>query len=357
MVKIALAFSVFLTLVHFSSQQGEFLHSKKHATIPEVDKYVSSVMERYGIPGVALAVIQEDEVIHKNYYGYANLEHLVPVKEESIFRVYSLTKLSVATGVFQLIEQNKVRLEDSVSTYVPSLPPSWGGIQIKHLLSHSSGLPDMAPIPEFQDLSEAEAIEKVYSQPIKFQPNTRYDYNQTNFWLLKEIIEQVENTPLEQFIIRNQFSAAVDTAFFSADSRDIVTHRVTAYFPFAKGYMTIEHPYLQGDYAYGMNGLNTSLDAFIEWSNNLHNDQLVRKETKEYMWQLYTYSQSNKSFTYGWDKRMVGNRESFGFSGSLVTAYRIFPDEEMSIIFLGNGLESFFDIETIVNRIAALVDA
>jgi len=291
----------------------------------------------------------------KKNYGYANLEHQVPVNDQSIFRVYSITKIVISVGIFQLIEQGKLSLEDKISKYVSGLPKDWQDIQIKHLLSHSSGIPDMAPIPKFQDLTEQQAKEKVFAQACKFTPGERYDYNQTGFWLLKRVIEKIEQKKLANWIIQHQFQSPNDTAFFSSDSRDIIRHRVTAYFPFTKRTLTIDHPYLQGDYAHAQNGLNLSLSAFIIWDNLLRNNQLLKKKFKDLMWQLYPYTQSPKIFAYGWDKRLVDGHTSYGFSGSLVTAYRIFPAKNVSIILLSNGLTKFYNIENAMNALAALV--
>ncbi len=321
----------------------------------ELDAYVHEVMAAYGMPGVAFAVIKDGEVVHKNRYGYANLEHQVPVTEASIFRVYSLTKPVVISGLFQLIEQGKLTLDDNITDYVEGLPASWHHLQIKHLITHSSGLPDMAPIPVFQDLPEEEAKQRVFAASLSANAGAVNDYNQTNFWLLKEILEEVTDKPMDAFILDNQFSAAPDTAFFSVDSRDIIQNRVTAYFPFAKGYTTIEHPYLQGDYAYAMNGLNITLDAFIHWSQRLRNNALMQPATRAKMWEPFPYTLSDKLFTYGWDMRRVQGHTSYGFSGSLVTAYRIFPEDDLSIIFLANGMREFFNIEDIMNAIALRV--
>lgn len=322
----------------------------------EVDQYANHVMTEYGIPGLALAIIKGDQVLHRKNYGFANLEHQVPVSDASIFRVYSLTKPIISVGVFQLIEDGKLNLDDKISKYVPSLPSEWMNIQIKHLLTHSSGLPDMSSIPGFQDLTEAEAKTKVFAQKTKFKPGEKYDYNQTNFWLLKKVIETVSNTSLEDHIIPNQFTNAPDTAFFSVDSRDIIMNRVTAYFPFTKGTITIDHPYAQEDYAYAMNGLNITLDAFIEWDKRSRADQFLSPETKQKMWTPFPYTNSDKVFTYSWDKRMVNQKPSYGFSGSLVTAYRTFPESDMSIIFLANGMSSFFNIEDVVNNLAEIIE-
>ncbi|MEM1220724.1 MAG: serine hydrolase domain-containing protein [Bacteroidota bacterium] len=326
-------------------------HSEHH---PQIDAYVQSVITQVGIPGLAVAVIKDNRIIHQQNYGYANLEHQVPVSDASIFRVYSLTKPIVAVGVFQLMENGDLRLEDKVSKYVPDLPKAWQGVRIKHLLSHSAGLPDMAPIPDFQDLTEEQAVEKVFALPCRFKPGEEYDYNQTGFWLLKRVIEKITGEELAAWIAAQQFPSPCDTAFFSSDSRDIIRHRATPYFPFTKGTLTLDHSYLQGTYAHAQNGLNISLEAFIKWDQRLRNNEFLRAETRDRMWEIFPYTKSNKVFTYGWDKHQKDGRISYGFSGSLVTAYRVFPAENMSIIFLSNGLTEFYNIERIMDEIARL---
>ncbi len=322
-----------------------------------VNAYVKTVLGRYKVPGAAVAIIKDGEIIHRANYGYANIEHAVPVKEESIFRVYSLTKTIVAIGIFQLLEQGKISLDDGVSKYVTDLPKSWRFIQIRHLLTHSSGLPDMAPSIAFEDLSEDQAKDKVFTQKLKFDKGKHYDYNQTNFWLLQKIIEKVENTPIEEFIIENQFENASDEVFFSSDSRDIIENRVTPYFPFRNGRQIIDHSYLQGRYLLSANGLNISLNKYIEWNRAFESDELLSRQSKTKMFRLFEYLDDEKKFAFGWDQHVLNGHVSYGFSGSLVTAYRIFPTDKLSIIFLSNGLGNYFDIEGVINHIASLVDS
>ena len=331
---------------------GQNINNIEHKNL---DAYIEHLMERQGIPGLALAIKKGDQIIYRKNFGFANLEHQVPVTNKSIFRLYSLTKPVISVGIFQLIEDGLISMDDFVSEYVSDLPKSWRIIQIKHLLSHSSGLPDMAPIPEFQDLSEEEAKAKIFAQEMKFKPGERYDYNQTGFWLLQKIIEKTTKKNLSTFILNNQFKESKNT-FFSSDSRDIVINRVTPYFPFAKGTLMIDHSYLKGTYAYAKNGLNITMDELIEWDHSLSSNSLLSEVTKDLMWQEHPYINSNQRFTYGWDKIVLNGHDSYGFSGSLCTAYRVFPDEQISIFFLSNGLSRWYNIDNIVNHIASLVD-
>ena len=322
-----------------------------------INSYVSHIMDRHHIPGVALAIVKNGEVIHKKNYGYVNLEYLVPVSDSSIFRVYSLTKPIVAVGIFQLIEQDLLSLEDPISRYVQDIPVSWKNVQIKHLLTHSSGLPDMSPFITFEKLTEDEAKERVFDEPIRFSPGEKYEYNQTGFWLLQKIIEKITSKQLDDFIIEYQFDKAKDqkSVFFSSDSRDIVENRATPYFPFRNGKFMIDLSFA-GGYRHSANGLNIALHEFVNWDRKFKNNLLISEESKDAMWDTFKYRASNRRFAYGWEPYKVNNHNSFGFSGSMVTAYRVFPEDNMSIIFLSNGLEYWYNIENIVNHIASMVD-
>lgn len=341
-----------MTLLSCKEEQLEERRAKPYTSI---DRYIQHLQHRHGIPGVGLAVQKGDRILYKKTFGKASIEHNSPITEASIFRIYSLTKPIVAVGVFQLIEQEKLSLEDSIGMYVKDIPDSWKGIQIKHLLTHSSGLPDMAPYARMEKLTEQEAKELVFKKE-KNATGVEYSYNQTNFWLLQLIIEKVSGASLEDFILKGQFGGFEKEVFFSSNSKVIIPNRVTGYFPFETGTIQISHPTLKGRYMFAANGLNITIDAFLAWNHKLNNNELLQKETKEQMWATFPYSGSNKIFSYGWDKRTINGHDSYGFSGSLVTAYRVFPDDDMSIVFLSNGLGNYYNIDNIVNHIASLVD-
>ena len=324
------------------------------STNAKVDSYVKTIMQRHKIPGVALAIIQNGKVTHKTYYGNASLVHNVPVTKKTIFRIYSTTKLFVATGIFKLIEEGKLSLEDEVTKYVDGLPKTWQKLKVKHLITHSSGLPDMAPFWKFQNLSEEQAKEVVFSEPIKSQPGEEYSYNQTNFWLLQKIIEKTSRQKFTDFILTHQFGKKNNNAFFNADSRDIIPNRTLPYFPFAKNRIQIDASY-SGDYLMSANGFNITLDEFIKWNRRFDNNDFLKKETKNLMWTPFTYKKPRK-FAYSWGMYPLNDRVSYGFTGGLVTGFRKIPKDKLDIIFLTNGFDRFFRVDDVIDYVAGIVD-
>lgn len=343
-----------LFMMQTTNAQTDRLSEKEQQ---EINVYIKHVQKRHEIPGVALAILKKGQLVYQKNFGYASLEHESPIIDESIFRVYSLTKPIVSVAIFQLIEQKKISLDDPVSSYLKDLPDAWKDIQIKHLLTHSSGLPDMASFARMANMSEDQAIDTVFKQPLKSKLGETYAYNQTNFWLLQRIIETISKESLEDFILKNQFEDERENVFFSSNSKEIVKHRVTAYFPFETGTIQIDHPTIKGRFMLAANGLNISLNEFVKWDQRLRNNELLSAEIKEAMWKTFPYSTTQKRFAYGWDQRLVNKHISYGFSGSLITAYRVFPEDDISIVFLSNGLGSWYNIENSINHLVSLIDA
>lgn len=324
----------------------------------ELDRFMGDLRQQCGIPGISMAVIKNGKVVYRRNQGFANLEHEVPIKNSSIFPLYSLTKPVVSVGVFQLIEAGKLSLEDPIGTYLDSLPAHWREIKIKYLLTHASGLPDMVgenPY-ELRDLTEREAAKRLFSLPLLTSPGTEYQYMQTNYWLLKNILEKVSKEPLPNFIISRQLPDGLkEQALFSYDARDIIKNRITPYFPWLKGTLCIDLPYTNGDYFLATNGLHLTMDAFIGWDRMLNENKLISASTRAAMWDSFPYTDSEKVFAYGWGKYAYGETFGYGFSGSMSTLYRTFPDQNLSIILLTNGFTHMYSQDRLMEGLAAFL--
>lgn len=193
----------------------------------ELDDYINRLMTVHEIPGTAVAVIQNGDVIHEGYYGLASLEHAVPVAPKHLFRVYSTTKILVATAIFQLKEKGLLHEDDLASKHLNNLPEAWNKIQIKHLLSHTSGLPDFIRFDS--QMKNDDMWQLLTNTPVEFEAGTQWRYNQTNYWLLAKIIEKLGDQPLERFLMDKQFEGKAEGAMLSSDSREVIPKRIFKY--------------------------------------------------------------------------------------------------------------------------------
>src|SRR5207244_13170214 len=103
--------------------------------------YVVAVVGRQRVPGVAVAIVSKGNVTRRGY-GFANLEHMVPVTDETLFQSGSLGKMFTATAVMLQVEDGKLALSDPITKFFPDAPATWRTITVRNLLNHTSGIPD-----------------------------------------------------------------------------------------------------------------------------------------------------------------------------------------------------------------------
>jgi CubicO group peptidase (beta-lactamase class C family) len=196
-----------------------------------LDDYMAAEMRAQRVPGAVVIVLKDGIIVTQRAYGAANIEFGIPMKVEDVFSISSITKLFTTAAVFELIQEGKLRLDDGITTVVPSLPESWKEITILHCLSHTSGLPDLYEGIHYLPIAftPAEAVKKVAARPLLSKPGDKTRYNQTEFLLLRLAIEAVSGKPFEAFMAERIFvPLGMATARF-ADAKDIILNKATLY--------------------------------------------------------------------------------------------------------------------------------
>ena len=105
-----------------------------------VDEYIRGEMKKRRIPGLALVVIKDGEIVKMEGYGLATLEHDVPVTPDTVFELASVTKQFTATAIMLLEEKGKIKLDDPIIKYLPNSPGKWKEITVRQLLTHTACL-------------------------------------------------------------------------------------------------------------------------------------------------------------------------------------------------------------------------
>lgn len=329
------------------------------ATEQKIDTYIKEVIAINEIPGVALAVVKDGKVIYEKYYGKASLEENKAVDKNTAFKLFSTTKLITNVGVFQLIEKGKLSLEDSISKYIDNLPKEWQGIQVKNLLSHSSGLPNLILFDDISiTMSFEEKLAILSKKPMEFATGNQYNYNQTNYWFLTKIIEKITGLTFEDYILQNQFPAIQSGVCFSSNFAENIPNGTPKYNYDAENKKYIKSTSDFGFDAHSANGLNITLKNFIRWNENLDKDIYLKKETKYSMWKPFQFADKTDRFAYGWEIVPVNKILSYGFTGGNETAFRKFPDHKLTIIFLSNGHKyaNLYVQSQVINHVASIVD-
>lgn len=320
----------------------------------EIDRYVKQIQQAHRIPGLALAIVREGKLIHRANYGLANIEFSVPVTDDTVFPLFSSTKIFSVVAVHRLIEQGKLSLDSKLVNFVTDLPEAWCEVKIEHLLSHSSGLPD---IVAYENLPEAEAQQAMYAKAILFKPGAQFDYNQTNYWLFNRIFQKILGQSLSTYIMETQFSETQSSAFFEGNHLSVMLNFSTGYNNTSDKLTKRNWHFPQ--YNYGAAGLNLSMNAFLEWNKKLEEGALISAASLTKLRQPFVYTRP-RNFTHGWDLIELNGVATYGFTGGMATAYRQVPQKKMTLILLANAMfiptAQRPSLDAIVNRLLMMAE-
>lgn len=126
-----------ICFIYISSIHG--LQAMELSASKAIDQRIVDRMQSDNIPGLAIAVLQQGNVLKQTTYGLADIELGVPVHQDSVFELASLTKHFTAAAILMLAEQKRLSLDDKLVDHLKGNEKNWGSITIKQLLSHSAG--------------------------------------------------------------------------------------------------------------------------------------------------------------------------------------------------------------------------
>ena len=196
-----------------------------------IDTIVREEMTSQRIPGMAIAMIQGDRVISAKGYGFANVEHHVAVTDETIFQSGSLGKQFTATAVMLQVEDGKLALTDPLSKFFANAPESWRPITVRHLLTHTSGIPDYndGQLDYRKDYSEDELVKFAMGLALDFTPGAEWKYSNTGYILLGAIIRKVSGSFYGDVLRDRVFKPLGMTTARVISEADIVANRAAGY--------------------------------------------------------------------------------------------------------------------------------
>lgn len=205
-----------------------------NAIEPRLDRILAQATAERGKPGIAVAVQQGAKVIYSKGFGYADVEHRVPVTPETVFPIGSITKTMTGLAVTQLITEGKIDLDAPAGKYVPGLPSPVRDALVRHLLNHTSGIVNYTELPQFprdseRSVTREEVLSWFSTKPLQFKPGSRYSYTNSGTFLLGLIIEHVTGQSYDEYIQRHVFIPFGMQHTSMAGWRTLVDHRARGY--------------------------------------------------------------------------------------------------------------------------------
>src|SRR6478736_392185 len=187
---------------------------KEPASVSLSDKLDSLLVQEFGVggPGGAVLIKKNDSTIFSRGYGLADLETKEQITTKTLFNLGSISKTFVANGVLLLQQQGKLSVEDNLIKYFPDFKNKKIGekIKIKHLLTHTSGLPDNREVGKdtvfYLTAKDAENwAPELKVDSLEFEPGTNYHYSNPAYNGLALIIEKVSGQKWQDFVAENIF--------------------------------------------------------------------------------------------------------------------------------------------------------
>ncbi len=180
-----------------------------------------------GEPGAAVLVMQGDRVVFDRGYGLADLGTRTPIDGSTSFNIASVSKQFTAVAVLQLVEKGLVSLDDSVARFFPEFSSDiWKEVRIKHLLSHSSGVPDeRGYLSREERIMGDDSLATAFMRDLDhlhFTPGSAYEYINPTYVLLGQLVERVGGEPFEEYMDRHVFGPAgmENTGYFDRDRQE-----------------------------------------------------------------------------------------------------------------------------------------
>jgi CubicO group peptidase (beta-lactamase class C family) len=310
-----------------------------------IDTIVAEEMQRQRIPGTAVAVVQRGQVVRAAGFGLANVEHAVPVTASTIFQTGSLAKQLTAVAVMLQVEDGKLDLDASITRYLPGAPDTWKAITVRHLLTHTSGIPDYDErvLDYRKDYTEDELTQIAFGLPLEFPAGLRWNYSNTGYVLLGVIVRKASGRFYGDVLRERVFMPLGMSTARVISEEDIVMHR-------AGGYRLDGEALKNQDWvAPSLNttadgSLYLSLQDWLAWERALRQRAVLSAASWK---QVFTPVRLNSGKTFphgfGWElhdgRGPAGYRHGGSWQG-FQTAYLHATDADLSVIVLSNLAEA-----------------
>jgi CubicO group peptidase (beta-lactamase class C family) len=307
-----------------------------------VDQYMEQELARRKIPGAALAVIRDGAIVKMRGYGVASVELGVPVSADSVFELASVTKQFTATAIMLLVEEGKVRLDDPIGRFLPGAPGKWDAIKVRHLLTHTAGLPgleknfaSLAKGDWLMNYSTKAMFESAKLDEISFAPGERHQYSDVGYFLLGMIIEQASGGRYRDFLDERFFKPLGMSETSVIDQWQVVKNRAPGY-TLRNGRLVRIRRDVQVELP-SHYGVLSSVRDLAKWDAALASGKVVKPATLNQMWTGVTLNDGSYfPYGFGWYVDERRGHRLISHTGITGTEYSRYPDDGVVVIVLTN---------------------
>ena len=313
-----------------------------------LDTYLSAAVPNHFSGAVLVA--KGDEVLFSRGYGYADYESGEKVTPETVFNIGSVTKQFTAAAILKLVEQEKLRLSDTLGDLFKDVPEDKAGITVHQLLTHTAGISHQDLGFRYDKASKDHFLRAFYDSPLARLPGTRHDYANTGYILLAAIIEEVSGQSYEAFL-RHELLQPAGLSWTGYLTPDWQSASIANgyYFDLStaawKSWGTTFQQWEDGPvtwYGIGKGDLHSTLGDLFLWHTALRDGNVLSRESVDKLQSPFVpeSDQGNTFYGYGWSiqtssrgTRIVTHN---GSNGLFFADFIRFVDEDVVVIFLTN---------------------
>src|SRR5262245_9490260 len=326
---VVLTVLAFIVAVNARAQEAAPITSK-------LDEYMNAAAKQ-GFTGSAL-VAKDGKVVFSKGYGMANAEWDIPNTTQTKFRLGSITKQFTAASILLLQERGKLSVQDPICKFFDNCPESWKEITIRHLLTHTGGVPNFTSFPDYQKtmmipVTMESLVARFKDKPLDFKPGEKMSYSNSGYVTLGYIIEKVAGESYESFLQKNIFGPLKMSNTGYDRHYTILKNRATGY-SFRNG-KRVNSEYLDMTIPHAAGALYSTVEDLFAWNEALFSDKLLSAKSREAM---MTVDKNN--YAYGLAVNQQHNRKMVSHGGGINgfnTSLARFPEEKVTVVVLRNA--------------------
>lgn len=258
-----------------------FAHPALAQDPERMDEVVSAEADTGEYMGAVL-VAKRDQILLDKGYGSANLEWGIANTPAAKFRIGSVTKQFTAAAILLLEERGQLDLDAPLTTYWAEAPEAWEAITVRHLLQHTSGIPNVTSFEDFGTIkflptTRDELIARFSGEPLDFEPGAEWSYSNSGYLMLSAIVEEVGGEDYAAFVKTNIFDPLGMTDTAIDVTADIVKMRASGYFPGDDGPSNAE--YVNMAIPQGAGALYSTTHDLLKWQRGLFGGEVLSAES------------------------------------------------------------------------------
>ncbi|HEV3153233.1 MAG TPA: serine hydrolase domain-containing protein [Candidatus Baltobacteraceae bacterium] len=256
------------------------------AQLSSVNAAVDKVIASQKPVGAAVGIVKDGALVYTKVYGLRNIAKNEPVDIDTRFNIGSVTKQFTAAAILQLQEQGKLAIDDKLSKYEPAFPHA-NEITLRQLLNQVSGLADYlerVPPGQIATGGSLDAVAKLVDVPLRFTPGTKWEYSNTNYYVLGNVIEKVSGESYESYVRAHLFGPAGMTHSGFMSDEPSMSDFATGYWNGMRDNAPLQPaPEIREGWAGGAGAIVSTIADMAAWDTALHSGKIVNKQDYETM--------------------------------------------------------------------------